>query len=154
MVQSISSLKDNIVMCMIRPKTILLLLWPYLGQIRWAVVLFFPHNTEAALCSSLPSINLCHKSVRQKEKELLNTDLSAINLTSITRLGYCVLYTGEQWATLAWTSVCVCVCVCAFSLCFLSQCDCVWDLLFHQNILGSFYSSQSNIKYYTFIINI
>lgn len=116
MVQSISSLKDTIVMCMIWPKPILLLLWPYRGQIRWAVVLFSPHNTEAALCSSLPSINLCHKSVRQKEKELLNTDLSAINLTSITRLGYCVLYTGEQWATLAWTSVCVCLCVCVRSL--------------------------------------
>lgn len=67
---------------------------PSLRSTHWAVVLVGGW-TEAALCFSLPSINLCHKSVRPREKELLNTDLSAINLTSITRLGYCVLYYGR-----------------------------------------------------------
>lgn len=81
----------------------------------WAVVLF-SHWTEKAPGSSLPSINLCHKSVKQRERELLNTDLSAINLTSITRLGYCVLYTREQWATPIWR-ITLHVCVwCAITL--------------------------------------
>lgn len=128
-------LKDNIVGHVQNlTKTILsfvfrLFLFFHSSLTQWAVVLF-SHWTEPALGPSLPSINLCHKSVRPRERELLNTDLSAINLTSITRLGYCVLF-YRRTITLSnvehcaahvcevCSHVCVCqgkspVCVCVF----------------------------------------
>lgn len=80
-----------VIVCVRDPAGTDLLVFFSIPSTHWAVVLVGGW-TEAALSFSLPSINLCHKSVRQREKELLNTDLSAINLTSITRLGYCVLH--------------------------------------------------------------
>lgn len=88
-------------------------------------------QTEAPLSSSLLSINHCHNSAKQWERELLNTDLSAINLTSISKRRYCMPWVPEQWAThtLCFVlhmcthceSCAVCLCVSTFSNPILKQ---------------------------------